>query len=123
MKAFNPRPGGVLKFAQHRLQLIGIKPELAVEMTGADVLVGMAFDAWREAKHQANRLPTIRNDGFQTIEVMLVIRHHHHVVAVGQGQLLDRLVVAVEHDPLCGHAAVERRHQLSGRNGIQPKSF
>ena len=49
-------PGATLEVLQHRLQLVGVKAELAVEVAGADVLVGVALDPRREAQHEGHGL-------------------------------------------------------------------
>ena len=123
MQAFNPRPGTSLKLAEHGLELIRIKAEFAVEVAGADVLVGMALNARGEAKHEAYRPPSFRNNRLQAIQVVLVVRNHHHVVAIGQLKLFDRLVIAMQHHPFSRHAAVERRHQFTRRDGIKPQTL
>jgi len=114
VQAFNPGPGGTLQRTEHRLELIRIEPEFAVEVSSADVLVGVALDSRSEADHEPHRIAMFRNKALQQIKVVLVIGDHHHSAAIGQCQLLQGFVVAVQHHALCRHASVEGCDQLSG---------
>ena len=114
MQTLDPGPGGTLQSAKHRLELIGIETEFAVEMSSADVLVGVTLDSRRKAEHEPHWLATLRNDGLQQIKVVLVISDHHHAAAIGQCQLLQGFVVAMQHHALCRHASVEGGDQFTG---------
>ena len=53
-----PRAGR--QVLQHRLELVGIKAKLAVEVAGADVLMGVALNARRKTQHQLHGSPQVR---------------------------------------------------------------
>ena len=123
MEPIKAGPAAAGQMAQDGLQLVGIEAELAVQMAGADVLVGVALDARGEAHHQPHRgLPT-RSDAAEDLHVMPVVDHHGDLVGQGQFELLLGFVVAVQHDPLRRHTPLEGGHQLSGGNGIEPQTF
>ena len=82
-------------------------------MSGTDVLVGMAFDPRREPQHQANWCSALRHELSQAIQIVLVISDHHHAMAVGEGELLNRFVVPMQHHAFGWHASIERCEQLS----------
>ena len=123
MKARHPRPRTRFELAQDGFELVGVKTELAVEMPCTNVFVRMALDSGSEAQHQAGWSLACGHQHSQTIEIMLVVGNDHHVVAIGQQQLFVGFVVAVQNDPLSRHSAIQRRQQLTGRNGIKTKTF
>ena len=114
MQTLNPGPTATSQMGQHLLQLIGIKAELAVEMPGADVFVRVALNARGEAQHQRHRFVAALGQLLQQGDVVPVIDHHRHTVLHSQGQFLAGFVVAMQHDSLRRHAALECRQQLTG---------
>ena len=116
-------PGAGRQVPQHRLELVGIEAKLAVEVARADVLMGVTLDAGRKAQHQSRRPREARCQLSQQLQVPPVVRHHGDPVGHGQGQLLATLVVAVQHDPLAGHAPLESGQQFSGRDRIEAQSL
>ena len=92
-------------------------------MPGADVLVGVALDPRRKAEHQLHGRCQARRQFGQQFEVAPVIRHHGDAPFHRKGQLLAGFVVAVKHDPIGGHAAVEGREELSRRHRVQAQAL
>ncbi|CAI8161990.1 MAG: Uncharacterised protein [Synechococcus sp. CC9902] len=92
-------------------------------MAGADVLVGVAFDAWGEAQHQPGRFRISRYQCFEPVEIVLVVDHHGDFVVVSEEEFLVVLVVAVQHHPFTGHPPLQCREQFARRNGIKPQSL
>ena len=45
-------PAAADQVPQHRFKLVGVKAKFAIEVPGADVLVGVALDPRRKAEHQ-----------------------------------------------------------------------
>ena len=104
VQAGEPAPAATHQLLQHLLQLVGIETELAVEVAGADVLVGMALDAGGETQHQPHRLVEAGAQLAEQFNVAPVVEHNGDAMAGRQGQLLGAFVVAVQHDPLRCHA-------------------
>ena len=123
MQTNQPAPAAARQLAQHLLQLVGIEAELAVEVTGADVLVGVALDAGGEAQHQPHRLAQAGGQLAEQLDVAPVVQHHGDAVGGGQGQLLGALVVAVQHDPLGRHAPAQGGEQFARRHGVQTQAL
>ena len=123
MEPIQPGPGTASQVAQHGLQLVGIEAEFAVQMTGADVLVGMAFDPRGETQHQAHGAGVGRGDGAEQFKIEPVVNHHGDAVAQGQLQFLPGLVVAMQHDAIGGHAPLQGCQQFAGGDRIQPQSL
>ena len=114
-------PAALLEVLKHRLKLIGVETELAVEVTGADVLVRMALDPRREPQHQAHGMG--RRQAGQLLDVEPVVGHHRHPKLHRQAQLLETLVIAVEDDPLRLHPTLHGGEQLTGRHRIKPQAL
>ena len=110
MQATHLGPAALLEVLEHPYQLVGIKAELAVEVAGADVFVSVALDPRGEAQHQL-------------LDVEPVVGHHRHPQLHRQAQLLEALVVAVEHDALWRHAALHSSEQLTGGHSIEAQTF
>ena len=64
-------PGLSHQAAQHGFHLVGIEAELAVQVTGADVFVRVALDAWGEAQHQAGRFGSSGHQFGEAIKIVL----------------------------------------------------
>ena len=120
MKPIEPGPAAAGQMAQHRLQLIRVEAELAVEMAGANVVVGVALDAWGEAHQQPHRRAPARSDSAEDLHVLPVVEHHGDAVGQGQLKLLLGFVVAVQHDPLRGHPPLQSGEQFASGHRIEP---
>ena len=107
-------PGLSHQAAQHGFHLVGIEAELAVQVTGADVFVRVALDAWGEAQHQASRFGSSGHQFGEAIEIVLVVHNDRHLVGVREQQLLVGFVVAVQHHPLSGHPTAQCGQQFTG---------
>ena len=114
-------PGVPGELPQHRLQLVGVKAELAIEVAGLDVFVGVALDPRGQPQHQ--RHGGRRCQLGQQLQVVPVIQHHGDAGPHGQGQFVAGFVVAVQHDPLGGHAAIEGGEQFAGGHRIEAQAF
>ena len=114
MEAGEASPALPQQLLEHGLELIGIKAEFAVEMSGADVFVGVAFDARGEPQHQLGRRTIGRHEFSQAFEVVLVVNDDRHPVVEREQQLFVVFVVAVQHHAFTGHAALKRRQQFTG---------
>ena len=114
VQAGHQGPAAALEVLQHRLELIGVEAELAVQVTGADVFVRVALNARGEAQHQRHRFGAALSQLLQQGDVVPGVDHHRHTVLHGQAQFLAGFVVAMQHDSLRRHAALECRQQLTG---------
>jgi len=54
---------------------------------------------------------------------VLVVSNDRDAVAISEEQLLIRLVVAVQHDPLSRHAPLKSREQFTSRDSIEAETF
>ena len=116
-------PGTGRQVLQHRFELVGIKTKLAVEVAGADVLMGVALNTRRKPQHQLHGSLQVRGQGSQQLKIAPVVSHHRDALLSGEGQLFAALVVAVQHDALRRHAPLQGGEQLASRNRIKPQAF
>ena len=116
-------PGTGRQVLQHCFELVGIETKLAIEVAGADVLMGVALNARRKTQHQLHRSPQVRGQGSQQLKITPVVSHHRDSLLCCQGQLFATLVVAMQHAALSRHAALQGGEQLASRNRIKAQAF
>ena len=117
------RPGLIDQLSKHRLQQVGVKAEFAVQVTGLDVLVGVAFDAGGEAQHQPGWRAAGGHQLRQSVQIVLVVDDDRDVVVVREQELVVALVVAVQHHPFAGHAPLESRQEFTGRHRVEAQAL
>ena len=123
MEAGELGPGFADQLTQDRLQLIGVEAEFAVQVTGLDVLVGVALDAGGEAQHQPGRRTAGGHQFGQALEIVLVVDNDRDVVVVSEQKLVIAFVVAMQHHPFAGHPPSERRQEFAGGDRIQAEAL
>ena len=99
-------------------RVVCIEPELRPEVSRADRLVRLCVDAGRDAHEHAS------HPGLRCAQRLLERVEHDERVELGGGaQLLVRLVVAVEDDPLTTEARASRELELAERGHVRAQAF
>ena len=100
------------------------KAELAIDLAGADKLVGVGVDARLDPKHHWGGGPFGCRKGVQGPQFGEVVRHDPaHPVLQGHGQLLRRFVAAVEDHLVHGKIRRLCGVQLPGGYHVQPQAL
>src|SRR5207302_5092742 len=102
-----------------RLPGLDAEPELAVELPGADEVVGVRLDPGGDPDHAADAAPR-RHPG-EELELALGVDDQVPDPGLGgRADLPGLLVVAGEADPLWRHARAQRHLQLTATDHVEP---
>ena len=101
-----------------------VEPELGIFLARADELVRVGLDAGGDAQEDVHGVAVDVREGEQQPQLVEVV-HVDAADADGEGakQLLGRFVVALQHAGRGGHASLQGRVQLAGRDDIEAQPF
>ena len=98
--------------------------ELAVDLSGADKIVGVGVDAGLNPEGDVGALAHLAGKAVQPLQLIVVVDDHQpHILPQGVQQFAVGLVVAVEADLLGRESGGQSGVQLSLRHDVQPHAL
>lgn len=102
-----------------RRAIVELKPELGVDLPRADEGVGVGLDPRHDAEPES---PTAETKTRDALELLVGVDNDSaDPNLVGEQELIDALVIAMEYDTLRRHAASTSRLELPGRGSVPPE--
>ena len=96
------------------------EPELGVVLAGGDVVVGFGLDTGREAQQDLRRHAGLGEQHVEAVELVETVDDDATDAGLDRHtQLGERLVVAVEHEPLGRNAGVERNMKFAAGGDVE----
>ena len=105
----------------HRIRRAGhdTETELRIDLAGADELVRVRLDAWRQPHEHAGRSSVFFVQVLEPFELVERVDDDRRAHLAGAAELVDTLVVAVQDEPLARRAGGRRDVQLSPRCHVE----